>query len=152
MKRISDLMTKANQVLLFVVTLVGFCAGARAEVYYPKGGVKPSKGKVTSESVVLVTPQGVIARNTTAEHLATFIRRIDECVTRNVPPDAAPFHLRVTATLSPHAKPKLNLSYQENPPRKILQAISDGLDKLPDMRVKTDPVVFEVYFTIRAKP
>jgi hypothetical protein len=137
---------------LFVVTVVGFCAAAQAEVYYPKGGVKPSKGKVSSESVVLVTPQDVIARNTTAEHLATFILGVDRCVARNVPANAAPFHLRVTVTLSPHAKPKLDLSYQENPPRKILQAISDGLEKLPDMRVKTDPVVFAVYFTIKAKP
>jgi hypothetical protein len=132
--------------------LVAFCCLARAEIYYPEGGVRHSKGKVDIELVRLVTDQDVIGRNISAHELAVFIKRAEESVTRSVPPNAPAFRLHVLVTLAPRAKPGFRLRYdQKSAPPATLQKIYDGLQKLPDIHPKTDSISFEIDFVIKAK-
>jgi hypothetical protein len=137
---------------LSLIGLVGLCCLARAEIYYPEGGVRPSKGKVDIELIRLITDQDVIGRSISVERLTGFIKLAEKSVAHSVPPDARPFRLRVLVTLSPRAKPTFDLKYDDQKvPHNLLQSVYDGLQKLPDTRPKTNSVVFEIDFVIKAK-
>jgi hypothetical protein len=134
-----------------LIGLVGLCCPARAEIYYPEGGLRPSKGKVDIELIRLITDQDVIGRSISVERLTGFIKLAEKSVTHSVPPDAPPFRLRVLVTLSHRAKPAFDLKYDRKIPRNLLQSVYDGLQKLPDTRPKTNSVVFGIDFVIKAK-
>jgi hypothetical protein len=138
--------------LLFLIGLIASACLARGEIYTPKGGVRPSKGKVDIELIRLVTDQDVIGRSISVERLTGFMKLAEKSVAHSVPPDASPFRLRVLVTLSPGAKPTFHLKCDNRSvPQNLLQKVYDGLQKLPDIRSKTNLVVFEIDFVIKAK-
>jgi hypothetical protein len=138
--------------LFFLIGLMASACLARGEIYTPEGGVRPSKGKVDIELIRLVTNQDVIGRSISVERLTGFIKLAEKSVVHSVPPEASPFRLRVLVTLSPGAKPTFRLKYDaRSVPHHLLQNIYDGLQRLPDIRPKTNSVVFEVDFVIKAK-
>lgn len=139
-------------IAVFLISLVTLCGPARGEIYYPEGGVRPSKGKVDIELIRLVTDQDVIERNISVHTLADFIKRAEQSVTRSVPPDAPPFRLHALVTLSPRGRPEFHLRYnQKSLPHAMLQKIYDGLRKLPEIHPKTESISFEIDFVIKAK-
>jgi hypothetical protein len=137
--------------LLLLIGLIASAFLARGEIYTPEGGVRPSKGKVDIELIRLVTDQDVIGRSISVERLTGFIKLAEKSVAHSVSPDAPAFRLRVLVTLSPGAKPTFDLKYDRKVPRNLLQSVYDGLKKLPDIRSKTNVVVFQLDFVIKAK-
>jgi hypothetical protein len=142
-------MTRA--ISLSLIGLFGLGCFARGEIYYPQGGVRPSKGKVDIELIELITDQNVVGRNISTAELADFIKRAEKIVAHTVPPNAAPFRLHVLVTCAPRAKPTFHLKYDRTVPRDLLQHIYDGLQKLPDTRTKNDSISFKIDFVIKAK-
>jgi hypothetical protein len=137
--------------LAFLLGLLASACLARAEIYTPEGGVRPSKGKVDVELIELVTDQYVIDRNISVSELSNFIKRAEKSVVHSVPPDAAPFRLHVLVTCSPSAKPTFHLKHDRITPHDLLQHIYDGLQKLPDIRTKKDSISFKIDFVIKAR-
>jgi len=137
--------------LCSVILLLGAAFGGRSETYVPEGGVRPSKGKVDIELVRLLSAQDVIGRNLSAEQLAAFIQRAEKSVAASIPAGAPAFRLRILVAVSPGARPKFDLSYDQAPPRKILQGVYDSLQKLPDTRSKKDVISFELDFVVKSK-
>jgi hypothetical protein len=137
--------------LLFLVGLLASACLARAEIYTPEGGVRPSKGKVDVELIELITDQEVVGRNMSAHEIADFIKRAEKSVARSVPPNAAPFRLHVLVTCSPRAKPTFHLKHDRITPHDLLQHIYDDLQKLPDIRTKKDSISFKIDFIIKEK-
>jgi hypothetical protein len=138
--------------LLCLVGLLASACLAGGEIYIPEGGVRPSKGKVGIELVRLVTDQNVIGRSISVERLTGFIKLAEKSVAHSVPPDASPFRLHVLVTLSPSAKPTFRLKYDvRRVPHNLLQNVYNELQRLPDIRPKTNSVVFQVDFVIKAK-
>lgn len=141
--------------LVFVaIVLVAFCFPAVGQEtrYTPQGGVSPSKGKVSTESVRLLAAQDLFDRNISVEKLAPFIQSVEKAVALSIPPDAAAFELVVQVTLSPSAKPKLDLSSNGKASDKLLQEIYDNLRRLQDVRSKTDLLPFQIHFVIKSMP
>jgi hypothetical protein len=137
--------------LAFLLCLLASACLARAEIYTPEGGVRPSKGKVDVELIELLTDQYVIDRNISVPELSDFIKRAEKSVAHSVPPNAAPFRLHVLVTCSPRAKPTFHLKHDRIAPHDLLQHIYDGLQKLPDIRTKRDSISFKIDFIIKAK-
>lgn len=137
--------------VFFLVALLASACLAHAKIYTPEGGVRPSKGKVDIELIELVTDQDVIGRNISAHELAEYIKRAEKIVAHNVPPNAAPFRLNVLVTCSPRAKPTFHLKHDRIVPHDLLQHIYDGLQKLPDIRTKSDSISFKIDFVIKGK-
>jgi hypothetical protein len=138
-------------IALSLIGLMALCCLARAEDYYPEGGVRRSKGKVDMELIRLVTDQYVIERSISIERLTGFIKLAEKNVAHSIPRDAAPFRLRVLVTLSPNARPTFHLKYDaRSVPHNLLQNVYNALQRLPDTRPKAHQVVVELDFVIKA--
>lgn len=128
-----------------------FCA-AQEKVYTPKGGARPSTGKVSITRVRLVEPQEIFDRNTSAQKLAALVKDVEKNVTKAIPADAPAFELLVTATISSGEKPKFELASRGEASEQILQSIHDALHKVADTRSAKESLRVEVHFVVGAKP
>jgi hypothetical protein len=125
---------------------------AQETTYTPRGGVRPSTGRVEIESVRLLAQQDLFDRNISVEKLAAFTHAMQQSVTRAVGRRPEVLDLRVRVTVSPKAAPKFDIASQGDAPEELLQRIYDDLQKVPPVRSTADPLPFEVYFRVKAKP
>lgn len=134
---------------LFTILLVSLCSPVSAlemKLYTPESDVR-----VDVKAVRLLAAQDVFSANIPNAVFSAFIENAKKSVIGCVQEDSPAFELLVQFTLTSGAKPKFELSSHGNPPKILLQAIYESLQKLPDTRSTKDPLPFQIHFVIKAR-
>lgn len=122
------------------------------KLYTPQGGVREDIGPVQLKQIHLVTPEDVIALNTSAEAISQFIHAAKPVVIEHLGKAEASFRLMVRFTLHSSQAHEVNLATTISPPQALLGPLYEALQALPTLHTRKDDVVVMLEFTINAPP
>ncbi len=152
-----------NRYIAFIVLLVGNVYAEQSTYENPVDGKsysadwktyspqKPS-AKVPQymhmEGARLLSEQAVFDKNININDLSNFIKATQSNIQTSLGKPSSDFSLLIQTTLSKDQKPKFEIASKGDVPKETLQKISDGFSSLPDLRSKTDSLVYQVQFSI----
>ncbi len=120
-------------------------------VYYPDATrtLAPNQN-VIMDAIQLVTPEDKVGANTTTAELSNFITAAEQKTQQIFAQNNAEFKLLLRFTIYPKDTYKVEIATQGDVANTALQTLHDELQTLPPIYTKTDPIVFQVAFTVKA--
>jgi hypothetical protein len=118
------------------------------KIYSPQKPAPEIPKYVQMEGARLLTEQAIFAENIKVDVLSDFIKATQSNIQTSVGKPSSDFSLLIQTTLSKDQKPKFEIASKGDVSKEALQKISDGFSSLPDLRSKTDSLVYQVQFSI----
>ena len=106
---------------------------------------------VILDHVQLVTQEDIIAQNTTIDEISKLIEGAEQKLREHFAENKTEFKLLVQFTIYPSEAPEIKLAYQGNIEKQELGSLRNELMSLAPIYTKTDNIVFQAAFTIKAK-
>jgi hypothetical protein len=106
---------------------------------------------VILDNVQLITTEDKVAQNTTADEISKLVMAAEQKVREIFAKNEKEFKLLIRFTIYPSESPKIELAYQGNADEKVLETLKNELASLEPIYTKTESVIFQAAFTVKAK-